>query len=188
MLTRTTRRLPQFESLEQRVTLSVGLAHPGIAVSAQKFVPIPGTLTGGTSKLLTGTDIVLVGGLSGKWGRVQFRAFANLSVSGDSLLNGELHLANSKGTLLVNLEPGKLVESGKNERLKVVMIVGQCTGPYAAVEGAAGTATLKLTSSKSPTNAPQYINLDDWNRRYLFTLFLTSAELKADKPLEWGPY
>jgi hypothetical protein len=68
------------------------------------------------------------------------------------------------------------------------MIVGQCTGPYTAVEGAAGTATLKLTSNKSPTNAPKYINLDDWNRRYLFTLFLTSAELKADKPLEWGPY
>jgi hypothetical protein len=168
--------------------MSAGLAHPGISVAAQKFVPIPGNLTGGSSRLLTGTNIVLVGGLSGKLGRVQFRAFANLEVSGDKLLGGELHLSNSQGTILVNLEPGKLVKHGEVEQLKVVMIVGQCTGPYAAVEGAAGTATLKLTSSKSPTNAPQYINLDDWNRRYLFTLFLTSAELKADKPLEWGPY
>jgi hypothetical protein len=168
--------------------MSTGLSHPGVVVAAQKFVPIPGNLAGGSSKLLAGTNIVLVGGLSGKLGRVQFRAFANLEVSGDNLLNGELHLSNSLGTLLVNLEPGKLVKHGTAEQLKVVMIVGQCTGPYAAVEGAAGTATLKLTSSKPTTNAPQYINLDDWNRRYLFTLFLTSAELKADKPLEWGPY
>jgi hypothetical protein len=168
--------------------MSTGLAHPGVAAAAQKFVPIPGDLKGGTSMLLTGTDIVLVGGLSGKLGRVHFNAFANLDVSGDNLLNGELHLANPNGTLLVNLERGNLVKHGKGEQLKVVMIVGQCTGPYTDVEGSAGTATLKLTGSKSPTNAPKFVSLDDWNKRYLFTLFLTSAELKADKALEWGPY
>jgi hypothetical protein len=181
------RRSLQFETLEQRVTMSTGLAHPGVAVAAQKFVPIPGNLTGGSSRLLTGTNIVLVGGLSGKLGRVQFRAFANLEVSGDNLLNGELHLSNSQGTLLVNLEPGKLVNHGKGEQLKVVMIVGQCTGPYAAVEGASGTATLKLTSSKSPTNAAENLKLLDWSKQYDFILFLTSGELKSDRVLEWQP-
>jgi len=170
--------------------MSVGVAHPGVAVAAQKFIPIPGHLTGGHSKLLPGTNVVLIGGLGGKLGKVQFSASANLGVSGNRLLNGELHLANSRGRLLVNLEPGRLVKSGKGEQLKVVMIVGQCTGAYTAVEGASGTATLLLTNSKSPAKASNSANPTSsfWGtpEGVDLQLFVISGELKSDKALEWG--
>jgi hypothetical protein len=161
-----------------------------VVVAAQKYVPIPGNLTGGSSALLTGRDAVLINGLHGKLGRVHFNAFADLAVSGNSLQTGELHLANSKGTLLVNLEPGTLVKRGKLEQLKVVMIVEQCTGAYTAVEGSAGTATLQLTQSKSPANASNNGAGSIWDTpsRADLALFITSGELMADKALEWGPY
>jgi hypothetical protein len=162
----------------------------GVAVTAQKFIPIPGDVTGGSSNLLTGTDTVLIGGLHGKLGRVKFNGFADLSVSGKSLLMGELHLANSEGTLLVNLEPGTLVKRGKREQLKVVMIVEECTGAYTAAEGSAGTATLQITQSKSPAKASNGDAASIWDApsHVDLLLFISSGELKADQALEWGPY
>src|SRR5262249_22300591 len=115
----------------------------------------------------------------------------NLDVSGNRSLGGELHLTNSHGTLLVNLERGTLVKNSKGEQLKVVMIVGSCTGAYTAVEGNAGTATFQLTKTKSLTNASNNGNTTHsmWNARAVdLALFMSSGELKADEALEWGPY
>ena len=180
----------QFEAMERRVTMSVGLGHPGVAPDAVhevdaikgRHTPVPGlvptvvqggmsrdlahlaaaipksakikgSLAGGQSSVIGGSNTVAMGGFSGKLGKVPLQAAIYGTVSGKSLLDGSLHLFNPQGDMIANLGPGKLVKKGKFEDAKVEFEFEQGTGAYAQVAGWAGTATIELKVAKSPTKA-----------------------------------
>ena len=147
----------EFEAMERRVTMSVGLGHPGVAAEgvhgvaaingrrtdALGLVPtvvqggmsrdlahpaaaavsasarIKGSLAGGQSSVIPGSNTVAMGGFSGKLGKLPLQAAIYGTVSGKSLLGGSLHLFNPQGDMIANLGPGKLVKKGKFEDAKV---------------------------------------------------------------------
>jgi hypothetical protein len=140
---------------ELRAGAKATVLHAGARAAAKANPPIKGTLSGGESSLLTlgGSDTVIMGGSSGKIGNVDFQASMFGTVSGNRFQGGMLHLSNSQGDIPASLGPGTLVKHGKTEDLKLVIIFGQATGPYAQASGWAGDVTFKLKPSKAAANS-----------------------------------
>jgi hypothetical protein len=215
---RSKRRRLQFDSLEQRVTMSAALAHAGVAaastgvepaahhvknqaafpviehrvyssttraypsaaLAAQKVTSIKGTLKGGSSRVLAG-NLVLIGGLSGNVGKVQFKATANAVVSGNTLLDGSMHFTNSQGTITASLGHGTLVKSGNTAQVKnVVFVFQQGTGSYAGVTGAAGDATFTFTKPKATAKAKTDAFEDSWEEYVSIGLDLLILSLSPE--------
>ena len=134
---------------EHPVFSSTTRAHSGVAVATQKSIPVKGTLKGGSSTVLAG-NLVLIGGLSGNIGKVQFHATANGVVSGNRFLDGSMHFTNSKGTITASLGHSTLVTTGNSAQLKNVLFIFQhATGIYTPAEGWAGDVTFKFFYNKS---------------------------------------
>jgi hypothetical protein len=132
------------------------------AVAAGQPAQLTASLSGGSSTLLAG-NLVLIGGLSGKIGKVLFHATANGVVSGKSFLDGTIHFTNSQGTISASLGHGTLIvqSGGKSAALKnLVLIVQQATGKYSPVAGVAGNLTFTFTHTTSKAQARPQIGYD----------------------------
>ena len=116
--------------------MSRDLAH--LAAAVPKSAKIKGSLAGGQSSLIGGSNTVAMGGFSGKLGKVPLQAAIYGTVSGKSLLDGSLHLFNSQGDMIANLGPGKLVKKGKFEDAKVEFELEQGNGRVHPGRGVGG--------------------------------------------------
>jgi hypothetical protein len=181
MRRRSVCRHVQFEALEERITMSGGLAHSGVAAgevhsppalaapahpdalfgaqahsrvvpAAKKFVPVKGTLSGGPTTVLEG-DYFVVGGLSGKLGKVGFSGHADGFFSGNTFKGGYIVLSNSQGSITANLAQGTFATKGKTTQVKVSVVFQDATGAYSLTAGSAGVVTLKFSSAKSQPKA-----------------------------------
>jgi len=127
-----------------------------VHVAAASPPPIKGTLSGGQSSIIPGTDTVVMGGFSGKLGKAPMQATIYGQVSGNTFEGGSMHLFNTRGEIIANLGSGTLKKSGKNDAVTVEFEFEQGTKAYAQVAGSAGTATIELepgTSKAKPAAA-----------------------------------
>lgn len=205
--------LTQFDTLEVRAMMSAGFAHsavaegenpkvpalavpaylkaqsgmqahPGVALAAQKFVPVKGTFKGGPTTVLQ-DDYFVVGNLSGKVGKVEFSGHANGFISGNTLQGGYLDLTNSQGTITASLGEGKFVTKGNTAQVKVSLIFENATGAYGMTAGSAGDITLKFSSAKSHARTAKsnagtpsvgFSHFDPWLDELLANILLNSPD------------
>ncbi len=132
-----------------RLAVSAGTAHPDGTFAAEKVSVIKGSFAGGNSELVDGGPLIYMTGSSGKVGKESFGATVEGEVSGNTFVGGSLLLSNSQGTIIASLGPATPRKVGKAEDLKVVFVFDDATGKYIPTEGSAGTATIKLGTSKS---------------------------------------
>jgi len=195
-------RRAQFEAIEERVMMSAVVAHSGIAAgeihsapalvapahrdavsgaqahsgvvpAAQKFVPVKGTFKGGPTTVLQG-DYFVVGGLSGKLGKVRFSGHADGFFSGNTLQGGYIDLTNSQGTITASLGEGKLATKGNTTQVKVELVFEDATGAYSLTRGSAGDVTLTFSGAKSPGKAIPDFTVPE--ARFLATILLISPD------------
>ncbi len=184
MSMRRARRSLQFESLEQRVTMSAGLTGAAGVRAAAHTAPVGGTFTGGSTSL-SSSSLLGIGGLNGDLGKVQFNGTVGGQISGHRFESGFLQLSNSEGTLVADLGRGTLRGRGTG-LLRVLVVVTQGTADYSDVAGAVGTARFQFTAeqSESLSRTRSSSSARDWYPQSVeFTVHLANLNVKADEAL-----
>ena len=116
---------------------------------AAKALVIKGTLSGGQSSIIPGSDTVVMGGFKGKLGKAPMQSSIYGEVSGNTFEGGSMHLFNSQGDIIANLGSGTLKKSGKNHVVTLEFNFEHGTDAYSQLVGCAGTVTIELESGKS---------------------------------------
>jgi hypothetical protein len=174
----------QFESLEQRVTMSAGLIHAAVGAAAAHVVPVKGMFTGGSTSLPPGSLMLSIGGLSGELGKVQLTGVVGGQISGHRFVSGFMQLSNSQGSLVADLGRGTVHKSGKTQQLKLLVIVTQATGAYSDVAGSVGKARFTFTAEPGKSVSGLNSARQKWYPKTVeFTVLFAGLTLKADQAL-----
>jgi hypothetical protein len=138
----------EFDALEMRVVAAVGLPHASALVAHvdSAVQSIPGLFKG---TLVNHTFEIVSTNLSGKVDKVAFSGLFTGTIFGKQFAGGMLHLANTKGTIDVEMFPSQIVTKGSQSSVGAQTVITQATGAYAVVAGLGGKASIQWNSGPS---------------------------------------
>ncbi len=157
----TQKRRLGFEALEGRLTLSTGLAvassHAHALIRNQGVREIPVSFHGHTS---TNGSTQTTSDLVGTIGRQRFTGYGSATVSGTTVLGGDVYLSNGQGSLHLKLGSGVFTRVRRDARQEVPFVVVEATGSYASFTGTTGMgSTWKVPANPNrPSTFSGYIN------------------------------